>query len=112
MEWLLGFLPFLLFLACPLMMVFCIFGMRRAGCSTQTAPATTATTAMLDARPPAEQVMVLQARLDQLQTEQAAIAQQIAGLAAATAAETSQAPAAPLASDVFPAAPAAATSHA
>ncbi len=34
MELLWVALPFLLFLACPLMMVFCVLGMRKMGCST------------------------------------------------------------------------------
>lgn len=34
MESFVGALPFLLFLACPVMMVFCMRGMRKAGCST------------------------------------------------------------------------------
>lgn len=32
MEFLVAALPFLAFLACPLMMVFCMAGMRKAGC--------------------------------------------------------------------------------
>lgn len=40
METLWVALPFLVFLACPLMMVFCFLGMRKMGCSTpQTSPA-------------------------------------------------------------------------
>ncbi len=37
MELILTALPFLALLACPLMMVFCVFGMRKAGCSSPTA---------------------------------------------------------------------------
>lgn len=81
MELVLGFLPFLVFLTCPLMMAFCYFGMRKTGCSTAaTAPATEQAPAIL-ALPRTEQVAALQAQLSQLQTEQAAIARQIAGLA-------------------------------
>lgn len=86
MEWLLGYLPLLLFLACPLMMAFCFFGMRKAGCSTNASPTTAASTSSLQHLPASEQVAALQVRLNQLQTEQQAIAAQIDGLHAATAA--------------------------
>lgn len=39
MEFTLAALPYLIFLACPLMMVFCVVGMRKAGCSSSSATA-------------------------------------------------------------------------
>lgn len=68
MELVLLALPFLAFLACPLMMLFCIVGMRQMGCSTsrtgdaQTLPAT---------RP--DQVAALQRQLQTIQAELATL---------------------------------------
>ncbi len=57
-------LPFLLFLACPLMMVFCILGMRKAGCSTSSADAEDAS-----AQPRGARVAALEGQLALIQTE-------------------------------------------
>lgn len=96
MEALLGYAPFLILLACPLMMVLCFLGMRRMGHSTESTPATASVPVRLGQAAPAEQIADLQARLSQLQAEQTVIAQQIAGLAsqaqAATAADMSDLP--------------------
>ncbi len=84
MDWILGLLPLLLFAACPLMMVFCFFGMRRMGCSTEAAPATNAASVQVQNLSASKQIAALQAQLSQLQFEQMAIARQIDELAAAT----------------------------
>ena len=84
MDWIVGLLPLLLFAACPLMMVFCFFGMRKMGCATESAPATSAATAPIQNLSPSQQIVALQAQLSQLQFEQMAIARQIDDLAAAT----------------------------
>ena len=76
MASLLGFLPYLAFLACPLMMVFCVVGMRKMGCSTDARPVDAAADARQRSGP--EQVAALQAQLARLQSEQAAIATQLA----------------------------------
>jgi len=80
-ELLLGLLPFLVFLACPLMMVFCMFGMRKSDCSSSAAPATTNLAASVHGLARPEQISALQAHLGRLQSEQALIAQQIDELA-------------------------------
>lgn len=81
---LLALLPFALFLLGPLMMVFCFWGMRRMGCSTDSTPASdaAASTPSLEGLTPSEQAVALQAQLARLQSEQAAIASQLADLAA------------------------------
>ncbi len=81
MDWIPGLLPLLVFAACPLMMVFCFFGMRKMGCSTESAPAASAVTAPVPNRSPVEQISALQTQLSQLQFEQMAIARQIDELA-------------------------------
>lgn len=81
MDWIVGLLPLLVFAACPLMMVVCFFGMRKMGCSTESAPATSASTVPAQNLSPAEQLAALQTRLSQLQFEQMAIARQIDDLA-------------------------------
>jgi hypothetical protein len=58
MELLWVALPFLVFLACPLMMVFCFLGMRKMGCSTPQAKQTQAVTGT-----PEEQVAALKLQL-------------------------------------------------
>ncbi len=64
MELVLLALPFLAFLACPLMMLFCVVGMRKMGCSTsRTGDAQTP----LATRP--EQVAALQRQLQTIQAE-------------------------------------------
>ncbi len=68
MELILLALPFLAFLACPLMMLFCIVGMRKMGCSTSRtgdAPASLATRA--------DQVAALQQQIQTIQAELAAL---------------------------------------
>ena len=82
MEWLLGLLPLVVFLACPLMMVFCFFGMRKAGCSTKSVPAAAEQNALGQTLPPAGQIAALRSQLGHLQAEQATIARQIDDLAA------------------------------
>lgn len=84
MDWIVGLLPLLVFAACPLMMVFCFVGMRKMGCATESAPATSAATAPVQNLSPSQQIAALQAQLSQLQSEQLAIARQIDELAAAT----------------------------
>lgn len=81
MDWIVGLLPLLVFAACPLMMVFCYFGMRKMGCSTDSAPATSAASAPAQNLSAQEQIGALQAQLSQLQFEQMAIARQIDELA-------------------------------
>jgi hypothetical protein len=78
MDALTGLLPIALLLACPAMMIFCFWGMRRGSCSTESQPATDAAPAQ--ALSAAEQARLLQIRLEHLQTEQAAIATQLAQL--------------------------------
>lgn len=91
MESLIGILPVLAFLACPLMMVFCFWSMRRMGCETDTAPAIVepAAATVVQDLPLAERVTALQNRLDQLQTEQDVIGAQLAELAQTEVAEDS-----------------------
>jgi len=79
MESIIGFLPYLLFLACPAMMIACYVGMRGMGGSTTPAAVDTSVTSLRDL-PPAEQVAHLQAQLSRLQEEQAVIATQIRDL--------------------------------
>ncbi len=68
MELVLLALPFLAFLACPLMMLFCVVGMRKMGCSTsRTGDAQTP----LATRP--EQVAALQRQLQTIQAELTAL---------------------------------------
>lgn len=81
MDALVGLLPVTLLLACPVMMIFCFWGMRRMSCSTESQPAAGADAALAQAPIPAEQARLLQIRLEHLQTEQAAIATQLAQLA-------------------------------
>ena len=64
MEFALAALPFLLFLACPLMMVVCVAGMRRAGCSTSSAAAEDTSVQPREAR-----VAALEGQLAMIQTE-------------------------------------------
>ncbi len=68
MELILLALPFLAFLACPLMMLFCIVGMCKMGCSTLRRG---------DAQAPlatrADQVAALQRQLQTIQAELAAL---------------------------------------
>lgn len=78
MESLLGLLPLLLFLACPVLMVACFVGMRRMGHSSEPAPA-----AALADLTSAEQVAALHVQLQQLQQQQAVIARQLDELARA-----------------------------
>jgi hypothetical protein len=78
---LVGLVPIALLLACPAMMIFCFWGMRRGSCSTESQPAADADAALAQALTPAEQARLLQIRLEHLQTEQAAIATQLAQLA-------------------------------
>lgn len=77
MDALAGLLPVALLLACPAMMIVCFWGMRRGSCSSESQPAVGVDTALA----PAEQARLLQTRLEHLQTEQAAIATQLAQLA-------------------------------
>jgi hypothetical protein len=59
--------PFLLFLACPLMMVACMFGMRKMG--TEAPPAE----AQAESRFPEERVAALQQQLQAIQAELATL---------------------------------------
>lgn len=72
-----GLLPVALLLACPAMMIFCFWGMRRGSCSSESQPAVSVDTSLT----PGEQARLLQIRLEHLQAEQAAIATQLAHLA-------------------------------
>lgn len=77
MELVLAALPFLAFLACPLMMLFCVVGMRRMGCGASQespAPAPTGTRG--------ERVDALQQQLRAVQAELSALQQVEAGAAA------------------------------
>ena len=65
MEFLVAALPFLLFLACPLMMVFCMVGMRKAGCSTSKAGETEGSRE--------ERIASLEGQLATIQTELTAL---------------------------------------
>ena len=87
MDWIVGLLPLLVFAACPLMMVFCYFGMRKMGCSTESAPAARLAQAPARNLSAPEQVAALQAQLNRLQFEQMAIARQIDELVASAAAD-------------------------
>lgn len=78
MESLLGLLPLLLFLACPLLMVACFVGMRRMDHSSEPGPVPATSDPLL-----AEQVAALQTQLQQLQAQQTSIARQLTELAAA-----------------------------
>lgn len=64
MEFVLPALPFLLFLACPLMMIFCVVGMRKSGCSTSSVAAEDTSIQPRDAR-----VAALEGQLAMIQTE-------------------------------------------
>lgn len=55
-ELLLGLLPFLVVLACPLMMAFSMFGMRNAGCSSASARAPTDASVSLQGLAPVDQI--------------------------------------------------------
>lgn len=96
MDWIVGLLPLLAFAACPLMMVFCFFGMRKMGCATESAPAASAATAPAQnlSLSSSAQIVALQAQLSQLQSEQLAIARQIDELATASTDPASPAPSA------------------
>ena len=75
----LGLLPLLLLLACPVVMALCLFGMRRQGCSpdaASVAPADAAGT-VAEELTPAEQVGSLQQRLNWLQAEQRDLASRL-----------------------------------
>lgn len=67
MDMVLAVLPFLFFLACPLMMVFCMFGMRKKGGDAPTTQTQAASPL------PAERVAALQVQLQDIQTELAAL---------------------------------------
>lgn len=67
MEFVLTALPFLLFLACPLMMLICVVGMRRAGCRTRRASGHTSSQTR------EERVVALEGQLATIQTELAAL---------------------------------------
>ena len=86
MSSVLGFLPVVGLLACPVMMLVCVLGMRKMGgaghADSDVAPAAAATP---------ERVAALAARLDQLRLEQAAIAGELADLSAQSAQPTSPA---------------------
>lgn len=64
MEFVLAALPFLFFLACPLLMVFCVVGMRKSGCGTSPAAAEDAS-----AQPREARVAALEGQLAMVQTE-------------------------------------------
>lgn len=74
MDALVGLLPVTLLLACPAMMIFCFWGMRRTSGSTDAAAAPMQNLTRSD------QVNLLQTRLDSLQAEQSAIAAQLSEL--------------------------------
>ena len=111
MEWIIGLLPLLLFAACPVMMAFCFFGMRKKGCSTESAPAINSVTASVQGLAPAEQIAALQAHLSRLEAEQSTIARQITELASAPP-EPESSPAVQRMEDVPVATPSIATSRA
>ncbi|MGH2618338.1 MAG: hypothetical protein ACRDJC_24170 [Thermomicrobiales bacterium] len=67
MELVLAVLPFLAFLACPLMMALCFFSMRKTGCA---APSTETQAA---SQLPEERVAALQQQLHAIQTELTAL---------------------------------------
>lgn len=67
MELLWVALPFLVFLACPLMMVFCFLGMRKMGCSTPQAVPAEASVGT-----PAEQVAALKRQVAAIEANLAA----------------------------------------
>ena len=67
MDAILALAPFLLFLACPLMMVACMFGMRKMG--TEASPAE----AQAESRFPEERVAALQQELRAIQAELATL---------------------------------------
>lgn len=73
MEFLLAGLPFLFFLACPLMMVLCMVGMRKKGCSAPSASVGPTSSASPEARAAAleNQLMTIQSELLALRTEEA-----------------------------------------
>lgn len=79
MGQLLGYLPYLLFLACPLMMVACFLGMRGMGHSSDRTADNTGIS--LRELPPAEQIARLQTQITALRTEQDNISEQIQTLA-------------------------------
>ena len=66
-------LPFLLFLACPLMMVFCVLGMRKSTCTTPSPAMAPASTESREARVAAleSQLRVVSTELRTLQLEDA-----------------------------------------
>lgn len=64
MEFALAALPYLVFLACPLMMVVCVVGMRKAGCSSSSATAQDTSGQPREAR-----VAALEGQLAMIQTE-------------------------------------------
>lgn len=80
-EWLLRSLPLLAFAACPLMMVFCAFGMRKSGCSAGGVPETSSAVSVEEVSPAAG-IAALRSRLGRLQAEQVTLAQQIDALVA------------------------------
>lgn len=84
MDTLIGLLPFVALLACPLLMGICFWGMRRMD-STADVPLASVepvTTSAVEQPPPlAEQVAGLQERLARLKVEQDEIAIQLAELA-------------------------------
>ena len=63
MDTIVAALPLVAFLACPLMMGFCLFGMRKMGCSAQS------TDIPADAQLPEERVAALQQQLHAVQAE-------------------------------------------
>lgn len=68
MELVWSVLPFVALLACPLMMVFCLTGMRKMGCA-----APPATQAQAESQLPAARVVALQQQLRAIQDELTAL---------------------------------------
>ncbi len=73
MELIWAVLPFVAFLACPLMMVFCVVGMRKAGCSAPQANEAQASSQLSEERVAAlqQQLRTIQAELATLQPTEA-----------------------------------------
>lgn len=68
MELVWAVLPFVAFLACPLMIVFCVFGMRKMGCA-----APPATEAQVASQLPVERVAALRQQLRAIEAELATL---------------------------------------
>lgn len=85
MEFALSALPYLFFLACPLMMVFCVVGMRKSGCNTSSSAVQDTS-----AQPREARVAALEGQLAMIQTELQALRREDVRPASATSAGTSR----------------------